>query len=61
MPTYTFRGPNHDSGETTVEAPNEAEARQIAMCLRHGHDPDDIVPHAPAYKGLGLDLMEELP
>jgi hypothetical protein len=56
MTIYTFRG--MDDRITTVNASSEEEARRIAMIQRHGEIPDKVTPHAPKYKGLGLNLIE---
>jgi len=43
-------------GTRIVEAANEDEARKEAMIQRWGEQPDAVVPHAPNYKGRGLDV-----
>ena len=55
MQTYTFL--NNGDRKVVVEAESEEHARTLAMIQLHGQKPDDVIPEAPAYKGLGLFLV----
>lgn len=52
---YEFKNSN-GSKTVEVDASSEPEARKKAMIELHGRHKDAVVPHAPAYRGLGLSL-----
>jgi hypothetical protein len=54
--TYEFRS-HHGDKKATVEAPDEATARRLAMEVMWGSHPDPVVPYAPLYVGAGLRLV----
>lgn len=59
MTLYTFQGA--DFTRTTVEAPDEASARELAMTERWGRAPQAIGKPPIIIKrwtGLGLDLIK---
>ena len=61
MPTYIVRSNNYARAPLPieVEAHDEYWAREIAMVMIYGEKPDKVVPHAPAYQGLGLSVEEK--
>jgi hypothetical protein len=59
MNTYEFAGV--DGVLITVRAKTEEDARRFAMVKRWGRTPDEVVPHAPDYKGRGLWLNSVTP
>jgi hypothetical protein len=53
MKRYEFM--SHNAGKRVeVSAPNEDEARRLAMVQLWSNARDAVVPYAPDYKGTGL-------
>jgi len=61
MNRYFFAPKKFHEGETVVVAPDELTARRKAMVIRWGRAPDDVIPHAPNYLGIGLTLTKKEP
>lgn len=58
MKTYEITHLGDEGNRVLISARDEQEARRLAMIRRWGEVGDNIVPHAPAYKGRGLDVKE---